>query len=78
MNMSQCAEQREGWGADMNKSRKVYIVVGYKYSTKSTYISEVCSNKKKAEEFCKYINDVMAKHDPDDNYSHWVYDARVV
>jgi hypothetical protein len=60
------------------QSRKVYIVMAFKLSTKSTYVSEVCSSQKKAEEYCKYISDVMAKHDPDDHYSHWVYDARVM
>ena len=62
----------------MSKSRKVYIVMGYKYSSKSTYISEVCSSKKKADEYCKYISDVLAKHDPGEVYAHWVYDSRVV
>ncbi len=61
----------------MLKSRKVYIVMAHNLTLKSTYISEVCSSKKKAEEYKEYISKVMAKHDPENQYYHWVYDQRV-
>lgn len=61
----------------VSKTRKVYIVMAYNATSKSTYISEVCSSKKKAEEFRNYISGVMAKHDPDNKYIHWVFDQRV-
>jgi hypothetical protein len=78
MSMKQCVTQREGWGADMAKSRKVYIVMAHKYLTNTTYVCEVCSSKKKAEEHCKYMDMLMATHETDSLYCHWVYDARVV
>lgn len=59
-------------------NRKVYIVMAHNLTLKSTYISEVCSSRKKAEDHCKYISMVMAKHDPENHYHHWVYDQRVV
>jgi len=62
----------------MKKYRKVYIVMGHNFTTKSTYISEVCSSKKKADKYRNYIEGVMSKHDPDNVYAHWVYDQRVV
>jgi hypothetical protein len=74
--MKQCVTQREGWGADMAKSRKVYIVMGYAPDTKSTYVSEVCSSKKKAEAHEKYMTDLMKGTQFGRIY--WVYDARVV
>ena len=61
----------------MTRTRKVYIVMAYVVNTKSTYISEVCSSKKKADEFKDYISGVMKKHDPDNEYVHWVFDQRV-
>lgn len=60
------------------RNRRVYIVLGHNFTTKSTYISEVCSSRKKAEEFRDYIEGVMSRHDPDTLYAHWVYDQRVV
>ena len=59
-------------------NRKVYIVMAHNLTLKSTYISEVCSSRKKAEEARDYISMVMSKHDPDSHYYHWVYDQRVV
>jgi hypothetical protein len=51
--------------------------MGYVYSTGDTYVSNVCSSKKKAEEHKIYIEDVMKKGgEPWRVY--WVYDARVV
>ena len=47
----------------MNKSRntgarrKVYIVMGHCHKTKCTYISEICSSRKKADEYCEYIGE---------------------
>jgi hypothetical protein len=58
-------------------NRKVYIVMAYNVTTKSTFISEVCSSKKKADKFREYISEVMAKHDPENSYVHWVDSARV-
>lgn len=60
----------------MKKDRKVYCVMCYVYSTQCTYVSNVCSSKKKAEAHKKYIEDVMSKGgEPPRVY--WVYDARV-
>jgi hypothetical protein len=58
------------------KNRKVYIVMGHDAKTKSTYVSEVCTTKKKAEEYKKYI-EILMKKDDNERY-YWVYDARVV
>ena len=60
----------------MKSNRKVYIVMGYAFDTKSTYVSEVCSSKKKAEEHEKYMTALMKGTDHERIY--WVYDARVV
>jgi hypothetical protein len=59
-------------------NRKVYIVMAYDYVANSTYISEVCSSKKKAEEFRVYINRIMNEGETTIQYSHWVCDHRVV
>jgi hypothetical protein len=77
-NTSQWYAQRKGWGANMKINRKVYIVMAHNLTLKSTYISEVCSSKKKAEDHKDYISKVMEKHDPANVYVHWVYDQRVV
>jgi hypothetical protein len=61
----------------MAKERKVYIVMAHNHTTKSTYISEVCSSKSKADAFRNYISVVMSKHDPENEYTHWVFDMRV-
>jgi len=58
-------------------NRKVHIVMAYDHVTNSTYISEVCSSKKKAEEFRVYINRIMNKDEPTFRYLHWVYEQRV-
>lgn len=61
------------------KNRKVYIVMGHCGKRNSTYISEVCTSKKKAEEYKKYIEVLMKKSEGDDfQRSYWIYDARVV
>lgn len=58
-------------------NRKIYIVMGHNYKTSVTYISEVCSSKKKADEHRNYISELMNRDEPG-NYYHWVYDQRVV
>jgi hypothetical protein len=58
------------------KNRKVYIVMGHCAKTKSTYVSEVCTTKKKAEDYKEYIEVLMKKNDLERYY--WIYDARVV
>jgi hypothetical protein len=50
--------------------------MGHDAKTKSTYVSEVCTTKKKAEEYKKYI-EILMKKDDNERY-YWVYDARVV
>lgn len=59
----------------MKKDRKVYCVMCYVYSTQCTYVSNVCSSKKKAEAHKIFIEDVMSTEPP---RVYWVYDARVV
>lgn len=59
------------------KNRKVYIVMGYAFDTKSTYISEVCSTKKKAEQHKEWMEEVMEKHGDGVLRAYWVYDSRV-
>jgi hypothetical protein len=59
----------------MKKSRKVYIVMGYASNTETTYISEICSSKKKAESHQKYMTELMDKHETPRIY--WIYDGRV-
>lgn len=59
------------------KSRKIYIVMGYDMKNKYTYISEICSSKKRAEEYKNYIDDLMKKHEPDTLRVYWVYEGRV-
>jgi len=59
----------------MKKNRKVYIVMGYAVDTRVTYISEICSSKKKAESHQKYMTELMDKTETPRTY--WVYDGRV-
>jgi hypothetical protein len=59
-------------------NRKVHIVMAHDHVTNETYISEVCSSKKKAEEFQVYINRVMNEGEPTIRYIHWVHEQRVV
>ena len=59
-------------------NRKVHIVMAHDHVTHSTYISEVCSSKKKAEEFRVYINRLMNEGEPTIRYAHWVCAQRVV
>ena len=61
----------------MKKERKVYCVMCYVFSTGCTYVSNVCSSKKKAEAHKTFIEDVMKKGDEPPRV-YWVYDARVV
>lgn len=59
----------------MKKYRKVYIVIGYAIDTRVTYISEICSSKKKAELHQKYMTELMDKSETPRSY--WIYDGRV-
>lgn len=77
MSMSLCLEQKKGWDANMKKNRKVYIVMGHAFDTKSTYISEVCTSKKKADAHQKYMSKLMEGTDYGMRV-YWVHDARVV
>lgn len=61
----------------MKRERKVYIVMGYEYKNKVTYVSEVCSSKKKAEHYKKWISHLMAKEEGEFARTYWIYDARV-
>ena len=58
-------------------NRKVHIVMAHDIELNSTYISEICSSKKKAEEFRVYINRVMNKDEPTLRYTHWIVEQRV-
>jgi hypothetical protein len=42
-----------------NKNKYVYVIMGHNSKYQSTYISRICSNKKKAEHEVKYIQDLM-------------------
>lgn len=59
-------------------NRKVHIIMAYDHVTNKTYISEVCSSKKKAEEFRVYINRIMNVGEQTLRYTHWIFDRRVV
>ena len=61
----------------MKRERKVYIVMGYEYKNKVTYVSEVCSSRKKAEEHMKWISLLMSKEEGEFSRTYWIYDARV-
>lgn len=60
----------------MKRQRKVYLVMGHCLNTKVTYVSEVCSSKKKAEVHMYWISALMAK-ETDQDRTYWIYDARV-
>lgn len=62
----------------MKKDRRVHIVLCYSYTMQCTYISEVCSSKKKAEEHRDYIDNLMRREEPDNNRVYWVMSQRVV
>lgn len=62
----------------MAKERKVYIVMAHDHKLNSTYISEVCSSKKKAENFRVHINRIMNENEITFRYTHWIYDQRVM
>jgi hypothetical protein len=44
---------------DMARNKYVYVIMAHNTQHKSTYISRICSNKKKAENEVKYIQDIM-------------------
>lgn len=60
------------------KTRRVHIVICYNHTLQSTYISEVCSSKKKAEDHKNYISALMHRDDPDTVRTYWVMSQRVV
>jgi hypothetical protein len=60
----------------MKNNRKIYIVMGHEHKNNVTYISEVCSSRKKAEQHKKYIEILMRNHE-DTIRTYWIYDARV-
>lgn len=62
----------------MTKTRKVYIVMCYNFTHNNTYISEVCSNKKKAQERMDSISSIMEKYEPENRRIYWIFDQRVV
>jgi hypothetical protein len=43
----------------MARNKYVYVIIGYNPQYNTTYISRVCSNKKKAEEEQRYIESIM-------------------
>lgn len=60
------------------KNRKVHIVICHSHTHRATYISEVCSTKKKAEAHRDYINKLMAREEPDNLRTYWVMSQRIV
>ena len=43
----------------MTRNKYVYVIMAHNSTYKSTYISRICSNKKKAAEEQRYIESVM-------------------
>jgi hypothetical protein len=43
----------------MAKNKYVYVIMGHNSKYQSTYISRICSNKKKAAEEQRYIESIM-------------------
>lgn len=43
----------------MARNKYVYVIMGHNSKYQSTYISRICSNKKKAAEEQRYIESVM-------------------
>jgi hypothetical protein len=43
----------------MARNKYVYVIMGHNSKYQATYISRICSNKKKAEHESKYIQDIM-------------------
>ena len=60
------------------KTRRVHIVLCYNHTLQSTYISEVCSSKKKAEEHKVYISALMTREEPETLRTYWVMSQRIV
>ena len=44
---------------NMAKNKYVYVIIGYNPQYNTTYISRVCSSKKKAVEEQRYIESIM-------------------
>jgi hypothetical protein len=44
---------------NMARNKYVYVIMGHNSKYQATYISRICSNKKKAEDEAKYIEDIM-------------------
>lgn len=59
-------------------NRKVYIVMCHHINHGNTYISEVCSSRKKAEEHMESIRVIMHKYEPENPRNYWIYDQRIV
>lgn len=59
------------------KSRNVYLVMAHNQRTSNTYVSQVLSSKKEAEEYRTYISDLMQKHQPDYPRTYWVSTQKV-
>lgn len=43
----------------MSKNKYVYVIMAHNSKYQSTYISRICSNKKKAAEEQRYIESIM-------------------
>jgi hypothetical protein len=43
----------------MARNKYVYVIMGHNSKYQSTYISRICSNKKKAAEEQRYIESIM-------------------
>ena len=57
----------------MVRNKYVYVIMAHNTTYQSTYISRICSNKKKAETEAKYIEDIM-RGEP---VVYWVSKERV-
>lgn len=60
------------------KTRRVHIVLCFSQKWNCTYISEVCTSKKKAEQHRDYIDELMAREEPDNVRTYWVMSQRIV
>ena len=62
----------------MKSNRKVYIVIGYSFNTRSNYVSDAFTTRKKADAHCEFMARIMKEHAPEDERSYWVYDTRLL
>ena len=56
-----------------NRNKYVYVIMGHNIKYQSTYISRICSNKKKAELQREFIEEIM-RNDP---IVYWTSKERV-